>query len=108
VLHLAEDVSPDLHPGIRCPYLNARRCRGLDATLINLKGNLLVAHLEGQILAECAISPDTDYRSLSVDQIEALAAQAETYGYRKPKNLEGSTARRFHAFLIGRINGEWE
>ena len=72
------------------------------------KGNLMVAHLETQILADCAISPDTDYRSLSIAQIEALTARAKTYGYRKPKNLDGSTARRFHAFLVRRINGEWE
>ena len=68
----------------------------------------MVAHLETQILADCAISPDTDYRSLSIAQIEALTARAERYGYRKPKNLDGSTAKRFHAFLIRRINGEWE
>ena len=75
---------------------------------LTCKGNLMVAHLETQILADCAISPDTDYRSLSIAQIEALTARAKTYGYRKPKNLDGSIARRFHAFLLRRINGEWE
>jgi hypothetical protein len=73
-----------------------------------LKGNILIAHLESQILADCAISPDTDYRSLSIVQIDALTVRAEKYGYRKPKNLDGSTAKRFHAFLVRRIKGEWE
>jgi hypothetical protein len=68
----------------------------------------LIADAAFNILSRCAIAPDTEYLALSSVQIDALVQQADLYGYRKRKNLEGGTARHFHAFLTRQIRGEWE
>ena len=75
---------------------------------LDSKGNSLIAPLAINILSLCAISPGAKYLSLSFGQIDALTVQAELYGYRKPNNLDGSTASHFHAFLARQIRGEWE
>lgn len=68
----------------------------------------MIADAAFDILSRCAIAPGTDYVSLSSVQIDALTEQADLYGYRKRKNLEGALARHFHAFLTRQIRGEWE
>ncbi|MFM9846136.1 MAG: hypothetical protein ACKVP3_03140 [Hyphomicrobiaceae bacterium] len=68
----------------------------------------MIADAAFNILTRCAIAPGAEYFSLTSVQIDALTEQADLYGYRKHKNLEGATARHFHAFLTRQIKGEWE
>ncbi|MGH9931702.1 MAG: hypothetical protein ACREA9_21070 [Pyrinomonadaceae bacterium] len=41
----------------------------------------------------------SDFFTLSTDQVLALVDMAKSWGYRKPRNANGSTARYFFAFL---------
>jgi hypothetical protein len=51
------------------------------------------------ILARCKIPLGADYHVLSYGTKDDLVIEARTYGYRKPKNANGSTGRYFHDYL---------
>lgn len=87
---------------------NMRNESAISTRDVRPKGNALIAPSAINILSLCAISPGAEYSALTTAQINALTAQAELYGYRKPKNLDGTKARHFHAFLARKISGEWE
>jgi len=40
-----------------------------------------------------------DFHALPSAVVDALIAEADAYGYRKPRNANGSRARYFHAYL---------
>lgn len=46
----------------------------------------------------------TDFHTLSSAQVDRLLHWAKSYGYRKPKNANGSTARYFHQLLARHAN----
>lgn len=56
-------------------------------------------HAARECLHACGIQRDVDFHVLPSDAVEALAAQAKFFKYRKPRNANGSTARYFHAYL---------
>jgi hypothetical protein len=51
------------------------------------------------ILGLVGIPRGTDFYTLSASQVCALVDQADLYGYRKPRNANGSRGRYFYAFL---------
>jgi hypothetical protein len=52
-----------------------------------------------RILSLCNITPKVDFSTLSTNQVDDLVAESIRYGYRKPKNANGSRGRYFHAYL---------
>jgi len=54
-----------------------------------------------EILRRCNIAPG-DFHALPSAQVESLVATAREYGYRAPRNANGSRARYWHAFLTRR------
>jgi hypothetical protein len=52
------------------------------------------------ILAACGVlNPRLDFHALYTEQVDALIREADAYGYRAPKNANGSRARYWHAYL---------
>ncbi len=51
------------------------------------------------ILSDCAIPGGVDFHTLGSAQVECLVERARAYGYRQPKNANGSRARYFHAYV---------
>lgn len=51
------------------------------------------------ILRRCHVSRGVDFHALPSKTVERLLAEADTLGYRKPKNANGSRARYFHAYV---------
>jgi len=51
------------------------------------------------LLAAIHIPHDSDFHTLDSEQVERLLSVANQFGYRKPKNANGSRARYFHAYL---------
>lgn len=47
----------------------------------------------------CGINRDSDFHTLSTDQVEMLLKAADQDKYRKPANANGSRARYFHDML---------
>ncbi len=43
---------------------------------------------------------NVDFHTLTTDQVEAVLQAADSVGYRKPANANGSRARYFHAYLV--------
>jgi len=56
-------------------------------------------HAAHDILQRCKVPKGSGYHELSSSQVEALIAEADAYGYQKPKNANGSRGRYFHAFV---------
>jgi hypothetical protein len=57
-------------------------------------------HTARDTLARCGAPLDADFHALGSSVIEAIVEAARAYGYRKPKNANGSRARYFHAYLM--------
>ena len=51
------------------------------------------------IIAAIGCELSTDFHALSANQVERLLMEARQYGYRRPKNANGSTARYFFAYV---------
>jgi len=51
------------------------------------------------ILAAVGCELSADFHTLDSNQVERVLMEAEQYGYRKPKNANGSRARYFFAFV---------
>lgn len=51
------------------------------------------------ILALCHVPIGADFHRLTSAQVDALLAHADAYGYRKPRNANGSRGRYWHAHL---------
>lgn len=51
------------------------------------------------ILERCTIDPETDFHALAVEHVANLLITADEYGYRKPKNANGSRGRYWYAYL---------
>lgn len=58
------------------------------------------------ILARCLCAVASDFHALPADKVERLQAEADCYGYRKPKNANGSRLRYFHAHLVRRATAK--
>jgi len=52
----------------------------------------------GGILQRCGVGVSEDFHRLDSGRVESLLDEADAYGYRKPKNANGSRARYFCAF----------
>ncbi len=46
-----------------------------------------------------AAIPLVDFHALDSAAVERIIAEADAYGYRAPRNANGSRARYFHAYL---------
>jgi hypothetical protein len=57
------------------------------------------APLARGVLTACGIPRGADYHTLSNSTVESLLMWADHYGYRKPKNANGSRARYFHDLM---------
>lgn len=51
------------------------------------------------ILTICMVPRDANFHTLPAGTVEALLAHADEYGYRKPKNANGSRGRYWCAYL---------
>ena len=51
------------------------------------------------IMAAIGCELNADYHTLDSNQVNRVLMEARQYGYRKPKNANGSTARYFFAFV---------
>ena len=51
------------------------------------------------ILAAVGCDLSADFHTLDSNQVERVLMEAEQYGYRKPKNANGSKARYFFRFV---------
>lgn len=51
------------------------------------------------ILARCNVPLGADYHTLNTGQVDALISEANAWGYRRPRNANGSRGRYFHAYL---------
>lgn len=60
-----------------------------------------------EILSRLRIAIGTDFHVLRSSTVEALLAEADRYGYRKPANANGSRGRYFYN-LLQRRAGAWE
>lgn len=58
------------------------------------------------VLRNCAISVGSDYHTLSSTAVDSLLHWADWWGYRKPKNANGSRGRYFHDMLQRRAQRE--
>jgi len=56
------------------------------------------------ILSQCGAPLGNDFHSLRSEVVEALISAADSYGYRKPRNANGSRARYWHAYLVRAAN----
>ncbi len=52
-----------------------------------------------ETLRLCGVPIGADFHRLTSEQVDALLAHADAYGYRKPSNANGSRGRYWHAFL---------
>ena len=53
----------------------------------------------GRVTTAAQEDATRDFHALSSGAVEALIAEADRHGYRKPRNANGSRARCFHAYL---------
>lgn len=51
-----------------------------------------------ELLASHGVPLDENYHKLSSTIVEGIVEAAKAYGYRKPKNANGSRARCFYEF----------
>lgn len=51
------------------------------------------------IMAGIGCELSADYHTLDSNQVNRVLMEARQYGYRKPKNANGSTARYFFSFV---------
>ena len=51
------------------------------------------------IMAAIGCELNADFHTLDSTQVGRIVMEARQYGYRKPKNANGSTARYFFAFV---------
>ena len=51
------------------------------------------------VLQAVDAKPDQDFHTLSGGQVECLLSWARHFGYRQPRNANGSKARYFFAYL---------
>lgn len=58
------------------------------------------------ILSRCHAPLGTDFHALRTWQVDSIVSEADAYGYRKPRNANGSRARYFHAYLVRAANRE--
>jgi len=58
------------------------------------------------ILQRAGIELGADYHRLHSSQVDALLAEADRVGYRKPKYANGSRGRYFHAYMQRRAQKE--
>lgn len=59
-----------------------------------------------QLRSYHSIDFSQDFHTLTSNQVDGLVHWAKAYGYRKPKNANGSTARYFFSFLVRLIEKE--
>ncbi len=53
-----------------------------------------------EILRRCGAAERHDFHALHSDIVARIIAEADAYGYRAPRNANGSRARYFHAHLV--------
>ena len=53
-----------------------------------------------EILRRCGAEARYDFHALHSDIVARIIAEADAYGYRAPRNANGSRARYFHAHLV--------
>lgn len=51
------------------------------------------------ILARCQIPAGTDFHVLRSETVELLLEEADSRGYRKPRNANGSRGRYFYEYV---------
>lgn len=51
------------------------------------------------ILARCRVAVGANFHALTSGQVESLQSEARAYGYRAPRNRNGSAARYWHEYL---------
>ena len=56
------------------------------------------------IMAAIGCELNADYHTLDSNQVHRVVMEARQYGYRKPKNANGSTGRYFFAFVQRRAH----
>lgn len=56
----------------------------------------------GSMLRQAGLDPYNapDFFTLPADTVEALLAEADRHGYRKPRNANGSRGRYFYAYIL--------
>jgi hypothetical protein len=52
-----------------------------------------------EILRQCRAPIGGDFHALPSDTVAALLGEADAYGYRKPRNANGSRGRYWHGHL---------
>lgn len=52
-----------------------------------------------QILRDCRAPIGSDFHRLDSATVERLLSAADSYGYRKPRNANGSRGRYWHEYL---------
>lgn len=67
--------------------------------MANTTKDLVISQLAQPLGGEPAVPMGLDFHALSSAQVDRVLHWAKAYGYRAPKNANGSTARCFYAFL---------
>lgn len=52
-----------------------------------------------EIMARVGCELSADYHTLGAEQVDRVVVEAHLYGYRRPRNAPGSTARMFFQFV---------
>lgn len=52
------------------------------------------------VLARCKLAHRPDFHTLGASTVDLLLEEARQYGYRKPRNANGSKARYWYAYLL--------
>lgn len=51
------------------------------------------------VLTRCKITARPDFHTLGASTVDLLLEEAREYGYRRPKNANGSTVRYWYSYL---------
>lgn len=69
---------------------------------MNIQQSMIIEQLRNHYF----ITFSEDFHTLTSSQVEGLLHWAKAYGYRQPKNANGSKARYFYSFLVRLIEKE--
>lgn len=65
-----------------------------------MTGRRIDSDTAADILSRCRARGD--FHALPSAAVESLLGEADSYGYRKPRNANGSRGRYWHAYLVRR------
>lgn len=70
------------------------------------RGRRMTRKIATDIFLDMGIPEGYDFHELSSSQVDSVLKAAALYGYKKPRNANGSTARYFYAYLNRSFNKE--